>query len=106
MEEFRGSGISVGEVSSCSLVNAWRCASNEKGGICGGGRRQSREEVRKSKVRGFGPRLERFGGRVSALSPSRVSWNRLFGIVNREEEVGNFKIVNGTNGRVLGMIRG
>lgn len=41
---------------------------------------------------------------MSALSPSRVSWNRLFGIVNRGEEVGNFKIVNGTNGRVLGMI--
>lgn len=43
---------------------------------------------------------------MSALSPSRVSWNRLFGIVNRGEEVGNFKIVNETNGRVLGMIGG
>ena len=27
--EFYASGISVGKVSSCSLVNAWRCASNE-----------------------------------------------------------------------------
>ena len=29
MEEFRG--ISVGEVSPCSLVNAWLCASDEEG---------------------------------------------------------------------------
>lgn len=73
MEEFRG--ISVGEVSPCSLVNAWLCASDEEGKeeeeeTVVERRRQSREQVRKSKVRGFGPRLERFGGGMGALSPS------------------------------------
>lgn len=68
MEEFRG--ISVGEVSLCSLVNAWLCASDEEGKeeeeeTVVERRRQSREQVRKSKVRGFGPRLERFGGVIS-----------------------------------------
>lgn len=95
----------------------------EEESVEGRRRRQSRGKVRKSKVRGFGPRLERFGGRMSALSspplPCLISWrivreeSIVFGTVNQGEEnwllitaVGNFKIVNGTSGRVLGMIGG
>lgn len=111
MEEFRG--ISVGEVSPCSLVNAWLCASDEEGKeeeeeTVVERRRQSREQVRKSKVRGFGPRLERFGGGMGALSFSSyhrglcivLARNRIdftFRGIRGEENwllitVGNFKI--------------
>ena len=106
MEEFRG--ISVGEVSPCSLVNAWLCASDEDGKeeeeeTVVERRRQSREQVRKSKVRGFGPRLERFGGVISlhiivaCVLCSRGGIDFTFRGIRGEENwllitVGNFKI--------------
>lgn len=107
MEEFRG--ISAGEVSPCSLVNAWLCASDEEGKeeeeeTVVERRRQSREQVRKSKVRGFGPRLERFGGVISLhIIVACVLCSRGIESISRSEgsedqenwlliTVGNFKI--------------
>lgn len=85
--EFRGSGISAGEVSSCSLVNAWRCASNEEKevgtenvGIVemyeGQGSdkgRQQREHGKRSKVRKSNDSLLLWPRKISKWSYYRPS---------------------------------
>lgn len=91
----------------------------EEESVEGRRRRQSRGKVRKSKVRGFGLVSKDLEGARYRPLPCLISWrivreeSIVFGTVNQGEEnwllitaVGNFKIVNGTSGRVLGMIGG